>query len=68
MPRAPATFKQADVVRAIKASRAAGLEIERTEIGRDGRIVLIHKPRIPDDTPDAALQEWKAKNNGANSA
>lgn len=68
MPRAPATFKQADIKRAIRAARAAGLEIERTEIRRDGRIVLIHKPRIPDDTSDAALQEWKAKNNGANSA
>jgi hypothetical protein len=69
MTRAPATFKQADVMRAIKATRAAGLEIQRTEIERDGRIVLIHKQgSIPDDTPDAALQDWKAKNNGANSA
>ena len=38
------------------------------KIGRDGRIVLVHKQGIPDETPDAALQEWKAKNNGANSA
>jgi hypothetical protein len=69
MTRAPASFKKADVVRAIEATRAAGLEIDRTEIGRDGRIVLIHKRgSIPDDTPDAALHEWKAKNNGANSA
>jgi hypothetical protein len=37
------SFRQADYVRAVKAARAAGLAVERTEIALDGRIVLIHK-------------------------
>jgi len=68
MPRGHATFRHADVVRAVKAVRAAGLEVERTEIGRDGRIVLIHRAAAMSDDSDAALQTWRAKKHGANSA
>jgi hypothetical protein len=39
MPRGDQTFRQTDVVRAIKAARAAGEEIARIEIDRDGKIV-----------------------------
>jgi len=42
MSRSPATFKQSDLVRAINAARACGLTVARTEIDRDGRIVLTH--------------------------
>jgi hypothetical protein len=42
MSRTPATFKQADMVRAVKAARAAGLDVARTEIAPDGTIRLIH--------------------------
>jgi hypothetical protein len=63
MARGPATFKQCDVVRAVKAVRAAGLEITRTEIGADGRIVIVHKAQAIAEPADAALEAWKAKRN-----
>jgi hypothetical protein len=58
MPRGPATFKQADLARAVRAVEAAGLKVTRTEIGPDGRIVLHH-----DSAPAAVspLDEWRAK-------
>jgi hypothetical protein len=42
MARTPATFKSADVTRAVKAVRAGGLDVVRTEIAPDGTIRLIH--------------------------
>lgn len=42
MARTPATFKQADFERAVKAAIACKLPIVRTEIAKDGTIVLIH--------------------------
>jgi len=39
--RAPSTFRQNDVTRAVKAVRCAGVEIARVEIAKDGKIVII---------------------------
>jgi hypothetical protein len=48
MSRRPCTFRQSDLTRAIKAARAAGVEIERVEIERDGRmIVVMNKGDVP---------------------
>jgi hypothetical protein len=45
MARGPLTFKQLDVTRALKAARAAGENVHKVEIDRDGKIVLtIGKP------------------------
>ena len=41
MARAPATFRQQDVTRAVRAVAAAGVNIARIEIAKDGRIVII---------------------------
>lgn len=62
MGRAPATFKQADLVRAVKAARTCGLKVLRTEITRDGTIVLFHNDdeKVGID-PTNAFDEWKAK-------
>jgi hypothetical protein len=60
VPRAPATFKQVDVVRMIRAARAAGLEVARTEVSPDGKIVLVHKTESS-AAPLAPYDEWKAK-------
>lgn len=42
MARGSSTFKQADIVRAVKAAHAAGLAVTATQIGPDGTIRLIH--------------------------
>jgi hypothetical protein len=41
MARGPLTFRQRDVVAAIKAVRLAGVEVGRIEIGKDGKIVVV---------------------------
>ena len=41
MSRGPQSFKQRDVAAAIKAARAAGLEVQRVEVDRDGKIVIV---------------------------
>lgn len=52
MARTPATFKKADVVRAVKAVRAAGLDVKETHITPDGLIRLIHIESGPHSTSD----------------
>jgi len=43
MGHGPGTFKETDLARALRAARKAGADVERIEIGRDGRIVLVLK-------------------------
>jgi hypothetical protein len=57
--RTPATFRQSDVVRAVKAVQGCGLAVVRTEIAPDGRIVLIHADGA-DRKPDDLFDTWKA--------
>jgi hypothetical protein len=41
MARAPSTFRQQDVTRAVRAVTAAGVHIARIEIDKAGKIVII---------------------------
>jgi hypothetical protein len=64
-PRAPSTFKQRDLTKAVKAVVAAGVDIARVEIDRDGKIVIVAgKATGIDNTPvdelDRELTEWEA--------
>jgi hypothetical protein len=51
--RAPCTFRQTDVTRALRAARAAGFERVRIEIDREGKITIVAGGR--DDTADEVL-------------
>lgn len=43
MGHGPCTFKEADLVRALKAARKAGIDVARAEVAKDGKIVLVLK-------------------------
>jgi hypothetical protein len=59
MSRGPATFRQRDVAAMLKAARAAGCEVSRVEVGKDGRIILIltNGKEQPDSKPGCG-NEW----------
>ena len=41
MSKGPLTFKQTDLLRAIRTFQKAGLPVARAEIDRDGKIVVV---------------------------
>lgn len=52
---APARFKQSDIKRAVTGALSAGLGIQKIEIDRDGKIVIIP---VSTKTPEADNDEW----------
>jgi hypothetical protein len=57
MSRGPANFRQRDLTAAVKAVLAAGCEVARIEIDKDGKIVVVTgKPKAP--VTDAEINEW----------
>jgi hypothetical protein len=60
MSRGPHTFKQQDLARALRGVRSAGLDVQRVEIGKDGKITVV--PGKAQDQVDAApgANEWDA--------
>jgi hypothetical protein len=60
MSRAPSTFRQRDLTAALKAARAAGCEVARVEVGKDGRIVVVlaNGKEQPDDKNRVCGNEW----------
>ena len=63
MARAPSTFRQADVTKAVKAVRSAGVDIVRVELTKDGRIVIVTgeaQPAVRDDL-DRELEEFNTR-------
>jgi hypothetical protein len=61
MARPPSAFRQQDVTRAIRAAKAAGVEIQRIEIASDGRIVIIAAAEAERRQISTPLDAWMAK-------
>jgi hypothetical protein len=40
MGHGPCTFKEIDLIRALRAAKKAGVNVARAEVARDGKIVL----------------------------
>jgi hypothetical protein len=58
MPRAPSTFRQQDVTRAVKAVAAAGVHIARIEIDKTGKIVIITVEATDQPSEITEGNEW----------
>lgn len=57
--REPCRFRQAELTRAIKAALAAGVEVDRVEIEKDGRvIVVVCKQKALDFPAESARNPW----------
>jgi hypothetical protein len=64
--RAPSTFRQADLVKALKAAAAAGLNVAGYKIDPQGKIeVVVDKPigtpAPADGELDRELADWEAR-------
>jgi hypothetical protein len=63
MSRVPSTFRKRDLTAAIEAARAAGIQVARVEVDKDGKITIItEKPGVQDsgNDLDRELAEWEA--------
>ena len=62
MSKGPLTFKQTDLLRAIRTSQKAGLSIARVEIDRDGKIVVVvGEGNAKAESTATELDRWLAK-------
>jgi len=62
MAHVPSRFRQQDVTRAIRAAKAAGLEIQRFEIAPDGKIMFVTRSDTVagSSEPMSPLDSWRA--------
>lgn len=65
MPRARCTFRQRDLRLAVETAKAAGLEIGRFEIGRDGKIIVVTGKAPANDDLDRELETFEERHAGA---
>ncbi|WP_141701226.1 hypothetical protein [Methyloceanibacter methanicus] len=57
MARGRCTFRQQDVTRALRATVAAGIDVQRIEIDKDGKIVVVTgRPR--EEAEESGENEW----------
>jgi hypothetical protein len=57
------SVRQRDVAAAVKGAVAAGVEVARIEVDKEGRIVIVAgKPNEASTGPADALDSWMAKN------
>ena len=59
MSRGQQTFKQSDVTKALKATVKAGIAVERVEIDKDGKIVIVTaRPEDAANGEKPGKNEW----------
>jgi hypothetical protein len=58
MPRAPSTFRQQDVTRAVKAVIAAGLRVVGVKVSAQGHIEVVTGDERAHDSPTLGGNEW----------
>lgn len=58
MARGRCTFKQQDVTRLLKATVAAGIEVQRIEIDRDGKMVVVAGKKLGQANERRGGDEW----------
>jgi hypothetical protein len=58
MSRAPSTFRQQDVTRAVRAVTAAGVHIARIEIDKTGKIIIIAGNAVDRPGEVTGANEW----------
>ena len=58
MARAPSTFRQQDVTRAVNAVTAAGVHIARIEIDKAGKIIIIAADAADQPAQKLEANEW----------
>jgi hypothetical protein len=58
MSRAPQTFRQSDVTRALKATVKAGIAVQRVEIDKTGKIVVVAATSQGTDAENVEKNEW----------
>ena len=57
MRRGPLTFRQNDVARAIKGAVAGGLTVQRVEVDKAGKIIVVVS-ETDKTKPNAGANEW----------
>ena len=57
MARGPLTFRQNDVTRMVKAVVAAGVEVLRVEVDKDGKIIVVTS-ETGKTAPAIGVNEW----------
>jgi hypothetical protein len=58
MARGPLTFKQADVTRAVRAVKAAGVDVLRVEVDRNGKIIVVAGEASENPAPTGEANSW----------
>jgi hypothetical protein len=59
MSRAAPRFRQADIARALRGARTAGIEVGAIDIMTDGTIRIV-PARGQEHTPSSAYEQWRA--------
>ena len=59
--RRPCVFRQRDVTKAVRAVAAAGMQIDRVEVDKTGKIVIVTGKDLGDSSNNSPANEWDEK-------